>query len=109
MRTFAAAIFLGAFLLFLVQPLIGKYILPWFGGGPGVWSICLLFFQSVLLAGYSYAHLVSRWLPPRAQAVLHVLLLVAALGLLPIIPSAAWKPTDASDPTWRILGLLLAS
>src|SRR5687767_12025515 len=54
---FAAATFLGAFLLFLVQPLIARYILPWFGGGPGVWTTCMLFFQAVLLAGYGYAHL----------------------------------------------------
>src|ERR1041385_9025841 len=91
MRTFAPAIFLGAFLLFLVQPLIGKYILPWFGGGPGVWTICLLFFQVVLLGGYAYAHLTSRRLKPRAQAALHVALLIAGLGLLPITPSDSWK------------------
>src|SRR5687768_5140731 len=57
---FAAATFLGAFLLFLVQPLIARYILPWFGGGPGVWTTCMLFFQAVLLAGYGYAHLGMR-------------------------------------------------
>src|SRR5215831_18496994 len=98
MRTFAPAIFLGAFLLFLVQPLIGKYILPWFGGGPGVWTVCLLFFQVLLLGGYAYAHLLSKLLRPRAQAIVHLLLLAAALALLPIIPADTWKPREASDP-----------
>ncbi len=109
MRTFAPAIFLGAFLLFLVQPLIGKYILPWFGGGPGVWTVCLLFFQVLLVGGYAYAHLSSKLLRPRAQAVLHLLLLAAALVLLPIIPAESWKPRDATHPTVRILCLLLAT
>src|SRR5881227_3648090 len=70
MPVFALTIFIGAFLLFQVQPLIGKYILPWFGGGPGVWTTCMLFFQMLLLVGYAYAHFSSRWLRPRAQAVL---------------------------------------
>src|SRR3989442_11825220 len=87
MLVYALTIFTGAFLLFQVQPLIGKYILPWFGGGPGVWSTCMLFFQVVLLAGYAYAHFSSRWLRPRGQAILHLVLLALALALLPIIPS----------------------
>jgi hypothetical protein len=109
MRTFAPAIFLGAFLLFLLQPLLGKYILPWFGGGPGVWTVCLLFFQVLLVGGYAYAHLISRSLRPRAQVIVHLLLLIGALVLLPIIPAESWKPHDATDPTLRILGLLLAT
>jgi hypothetical protein len=68
---FALAIFTGAFLLFIGQPLVGKYILPWYGGGPGVWTTCLLFFQGVLLAGYAYAHLLTTWLSPRRQALVH--------------------------------------
>ena len=60
MIRFAATIFLSAFLLFQVQPMIGKFILPWFGGGPSVWTTCLLFFQVLLLAGYTYAHLIAR-------------------------------------------------
>lgn len=100
-------IFLSAFLLFLVQPLIGKYILPWFGGGAGVWTTCLLFFQVVLLVGYAYAHGMIRWLSPRFQAIVHIGLLLAALAFLPIIPSPAWKPQGgAENPTWRILMLL---
>ena len=67
----ALTIFCGAFLLFLVQPLMGKYLLPWFGGGPGVWTTCLLFFQTLLLGGYAYAHFLQR-LAPRRQAVVHL-------------------------------------
>jgi hypothetical protein len=106
MPAFALTIFAGAFLLFQVQPLIGKYILPWFGGSPGVWTTCMLFFQVLLLGGYAYAHALSRRLQPRQQAIIHLLLLGAALATLPITPSDTWKPQNASDPTWRILALL---
>src|SRR6266568_8494162 len=98
MQAYALTIFIGAFLLFQVQPLIGKYILPWFGGGPGVWTTCMLFFQLLLLGGYAYAHLISRWLKPRAQSIVHLVLLASALALLPIIPSDAWKPTGGENP-----------
>ena len=104
---FAATIFMGAFLLFQVQPLIGKFILPWFGGTPAVWTISMLFFQTVLLAGYAYAHLITRFCSSRGQAILHASLLLAALVFLPITPGPSWKPTGAEDPTWRILQLLL--
>ncbi len=106
---FALTIFTGAFLLFQVQPLIAKFILPWFGGGPGVWTTCMLFFQVLLLGGYAYAHVISRWLKPRAQAIVHLALLVAALALLPIVPSEAWKPTGSENPVPRILALLLVT
>jgi hypothetical protein len=109
MPVFALTIFTGAFLLFQVQPLIGKYILPWFGGSPGVWTTCMLFFQVLLLGGYAYAHATSRHLRPRTQAVLHVVLLLAALATLPITPADHWKPQGAGDPTWRILALLAVS
>lgn len=106
---FAGTIFSSAFLLFLVQPLIAKQILPWFGGSAAVWSICMVFFQVVLLAGYAYSDWVTRHLRMRAQAVLHVALLLASLALLPIVVSAQWKPTGAEDPAWRILGLLFGT
>ncbi len=109
MPVFALTIFTGAFLLFQVQPLIGKYILPWFGGGPGVWTTCMLFFQALLLGGYAYAHFTSRRLRPRTQAVVHLGLLLAALALLPITPSDAWKPQGGENPTLQILALLTAS
>jgi hypothetical protein len=104
---FAITIFVGAFLLFQVQPLIAKYILPWFGGSPAVWTTCMLFFQVFLLAGYAYAHGTLRRLGGRGQFRVHVGLLLLALGTLPIIPSEGWKPLGSGDPTWRILGLLV--
>jgi hypothetical protein len=103
---YAITIFLSAFLLFQVQPLISKYILPWFGGGPSVWTTCMLFFQMVLLAGYAYAHYVSTRLSQHKQVVMHLALLVAAVALLPIRPDASWKPSPTDDPTWRIAALL---
>src|ERR1017187_4748438 len=109
MAAYALTIFTGAFLLFQVQPLIGKYILPWFGGGPGVWTTCMLFFQVLLLGGYAYAHFTSRWLKPRTQAIAHLVLLAAALALLPITPNDSWKPHGGGDPTLQILTLLAVS
>jgi hypothetical protein len=109
MVPFALTIFTGAFLLFQVQPLIGKYILPWFGGGPGVWTTCLLFFQTVLLGGYAYAHFSSTRLAPRKQVILHLVLLAVSLVLLPITPSESWKAHVGGDPNIRILLLLMAT
>lgn len=109
MPAYAFAIFIGAFLLFQVQPLIGKFILPWFGGGTGVWTTCLLFFQVMLLAGYAYAHGLTRWLRPRGQALTHLALLAAALLFLPITPADSWKPKNGGDPTLQILELLTAT
>jgi hypothetical protein len=109
MILFGTTLFVSAFLLFLVQPLLGKYILPWFGGSPAVWTSCMLFFQIALLAGYTYAHLVASRLSRRRQAMLHLLLLSGTLLALPIVPSEHWKPTDGQAPVLRILGLLGAS
>lgn len=106
---YAVTIFISAFLIFQVQPLISKYILPWFGGTPGVWSVCMLFFQVMLFAGYAYAHLTIRHLSPGRQVGLHLLLLLMAVAILPITPDGLWKPTGNEDPTWRILCMLLAS
>ena len=72
-----------AFLLFQVQPMIGKFILPWFGGGPSVWTTCLLFFQVLLLGGYTYAHLLTR-LARRSQVILHIVLVTASILILPM-------------------------
>lgn len=105
---YAATIFLSALLLFMVQPVIARQILPWFGGAASVWAVCLVFFQSALLAGYAYADWTSRRLTPRAQARLHIAALAVSLLLLPIVPDVRWKPggeTDAS-PMLAILGLL---
>lgn len=103
MRPYALTIFLSAFLLFQVQPLIGKIILPWFGGSAAVWSAALLFFQVVLLFGYLYAHLLIRFLSGRAQMNLHVALLITSCALLPILPSPSWRMPVVGDPTLRIL------
>ncbi len=86
MLLFFAAVFLGAFLLFLVQPLMGRFVLPWQGGAPAVWTACLLFFQTALLAGYGYAHLLAKRLAPRRQTVVHLGLLALAMIWLPAAP-----------------------
>src|SRR5579862_279148 len=109
MTLYAITIFLSAFLLFQVQPLIAKIILPWFGGSAAVWAAALLFFQLVLLAGYAYSHAVIRWLRPQGQMIAHGALLLASCAVLPILPSPSWKPTAAGDPTLRILALLTAT
>ena len=106
---FALTIFFGAFLLFQIQPMIGKFILPWFGGGPGVWTTCMLFFQVLLLGGYAYAHLISRWCQPRRQVIIHLALLGLSLSMLPVIPSDSWKPQGSGDPRLQILSLLAAT
>jgi SAM-dependent methyltransferase len=105
---YAATIFLSSFLLFLVQPIIAKQILPWFGGSAAVWTTCLVFFQSVLLAGYAYADVTTR-LGARRQAMLHVALLAASLVCLPILASSGWKPQGDEQPILRILLLLGAT
>lgn len=104
---YATTVFLSAFLLFQVQPLIGKFILPWFGGSPAVWTTCMLVFQVLLFAGYAYAHLTTEYLKPRQQIALHVLLMVAAIGMLPIAPDSSWKPTNSDTPALRIMLLML--
>lgn len=106
---YATTIFLSAFLLFQVQPLIGKYILPWFGGSPAVWTTCMLVFQVLLFAGYAYAHLTTQYLSARHQGYLHVSLLVLALINLPITPDPSWKPTNSDWPALKIILLTLSS
>jgi hypothetical protein len=109
MLLYACTIFLSAFLLFQVQPLIAKMILPWFGGSAAVWTCCVLFFQLLLLLGYLYAHWSIRYLRPKAQTVVHLALLGLSVLMLPAIPSTGWKPTGGEDPTLRIFGLLGAT
>jgi hypothetical protein len=100
----ALTIFLGAFLLFLVQPIVAKQILPRFGGSASVWATCLVFFQAALLAGYAYAHRLVRG--ARRWETVHALVLLASLMLLPIAPGAA---PASLDPAWQVLALLAAS
>ncbi len=108
MRRFAAVTFLSALLLFLVQPLMGRTILPWFGGASSVWTTCLLFYQTLLFVGYAYAHL-GRRLRLRHQVLLHIGLVGLTLALLPITPSLAWRPAGPQDPTIHLLALLTVS
>ena len=109
MLLYAATIFVSAFLLFLVQPVVAKEILPWFGGSAAVWTTCLVFFQTTLLAGYAYSDFAVHRLGPRAQVRLHVALLLVSLVTLPIIPAVGWKPGGSENPSWLILGLLVAT
>jgi SAM-dependent methyltransferase len=108
MILYAVTIFLSAFLLFQVQPLIAKMILPWFGGTAAVWTICMLFFQLLLLAGYVYSHAYVQLRGP-ARRYVHIAMLALAAATLPLAASAAWKPSGGEDPTWRILALLATS
>ncbi len=109
MQLFALTISLSAFLLFAVQPIIAKAILPWFGGSSAVWSTCMLFFQMVLLLGYVYAHWLHQKLAARRQAVVHCVVLLASLASLPIFPNPAWKMASVGHPSVRILALLAAT
>ena len=104
----AIVILSSAFLLFQVQPVISKVILPWFGGSPAVWTTCMLFFQVLLLGGYAYAHWLSQSPSAARQAAIHVGVLFVAILLLPILPGDHWKPADSVHPTTRILWLLTA-
>jgi len=116
MLIFSISIFLSAFLLFQIQPMIGKVILPWFGGTPAVWSTVMLFFQVLLTGGYAYAY----WLIGRAkkQTAVHIALIVFAVIVLvslsfvwtsPITPDASWKPEDVGAPIFDIFKLLIVS
>jgi len=116
--TFSLTIFISAVLLFLVQPLIGRVVLPWFGGSASVWSAAMLFFQLLLLVGYGYSHLVIRRLRPRRQVLLHLGLLASSLLLMgfhlmrwrtPITPHADWAPMGGRPPIVQLLLTLTAS
>lgn len=109
MVLYACTIFLSAFLLFQVQPVIARIILPWFGGTAAVWTTCMIFFQCVLVLGYLYAHWITSRLSPRAQALVHGALIIATGIVLPITPNASWKLAGGENPMPRILGLLSVS
>ena len=106
MPRFALTIFLSAFLLFQVQPLMGRYVLPWFGGGPAVWSTCMLFFQVLLLGGYGYAHLLGTRVPARRQPWVHAAVVLTTLPWLPVGVAEAWKPEGSEAPALRIVAML---
>lgn len=103
---YASTVIVGACLLFLVQPLIAKMILPWFGGTSAVWSAALVFFQACVLGGYSYAHWLTSRVAPRRQSLVHEVLLVASCLMMPIVPSEALRPDGTGDPALQILLLL---
>jgi hypothetical protein len=105
----AASIFTSAFLLFSLEPLIAKQILPWFGGTAAVWSTCLVFYQLALLAGYFYARVLTRYFAARVQAAMHVALLGASLLLLPVGPGLRWAHASMQHPVLAILGMLAAT
>ena len=107
MLPFLSAVFLSAFLLFLIQPLMGRFVLPWFGGSPAVWTACLLFFQTALLLGYAYAHALSRWSSIRRQALLHGALLLGALFWLSPVPTRPEHDSSLSDSPLGQVVLLL--
>ncbi len=106
---FAATLLLSAALLFVVQPLFAKMVLPLLGGTPNVWNTCMVFYQAALLAGYVYAHLTIRWLGPRRQAALHLAVLCLPWLVLPFGLSASWTPPADSNPTAWLLALLAVS
>src|SRR6266581_1014962 len=119
MILYAIPIFVGAFLLFLVQPIIAKQILPWFGGSAAVWATCMVFFQMALLVGYGYADVTTRRLTPRRQAAVHVVLLVLSLLALPILASLLallsypvliepWVSTVTQSIVWSACYVLFA-
>ena len=100
-------VFLSAFLLFLVQPIIAKLILPRFGGSVAVWATCLVFFQAALLLGYAFAHQLVQRGHLRALRTVHIVLLLASLALLPIVPGAIGQGQAQWGPAWQILLLLV--
>jgi len=102
---FGSAIFVGSALVFLTEPMVGKMLLPLFGGTPAVWAVTLLFFQAFLLAGYAFAHVSMRLLAVRRQALVHLALLLVPLALLPIAVPRGMHPSSAHPAIW-LLGVL---
>ena len=106
---YAATLFVGATLLFVVQPMVGKMILPLLGGTPAVWNTCMVFFQAALLGGYAYAHATTAWLGVRRQTILHLALLAVPLAVLPLGVDASRLPGGEVNPVLGVLGLLSLS
>ena len=106
---YAAALFLSAALLFLVQPMIAKMILPFLGGSPAVWNTCLFFFQTFLLLGYLYAHFGSSWLGVKQHMVLHLIIVAAGLYFLPFAIPSRWLESSDAHPVHLVLWALFAS
>src|SRR5213594_1437276 len=103
---FAVTLFVSAALLFFIEPMIAKMILPRFGGTPAVWNTCMVFFQAALLAGYGYAHLMPKWLGLRRQVIVHCALLLLPFVVLPIAVSENYAPPADAPPALYVLALL---
>src|SRR3954449_12628368 len=110
LRVYAAAIFLSAALLFAVQPMFTKMVLPKLGGSPSVWSVAMVFFQAMLLGGYAYAHALTSYLPGKRSMIVHLAVMVAATLFLPLAIASWWSrpPADATAALW-LLGLFTVS
>lgn len=106
---FPITAFSSAFLIFFVQPLVGKSILPWFGGAPAVWILCLAFYQFTLFAGYAYAHWLAGWGRSNRVLAIHFALFAAALFVLPVLPDPSWKPVGGAPPSLHIMSMLAAN
>src|SRR5262249_43663 len=109
LATFTAAITISAPLVFMVQPMFAKMVLPRFGGAPSVWSVAIVFFQTALLAGYAYAHWLTRYAGGRASVAIHLAVTIAAAFALPLSIAAGWdRPPEAAQALW-LIGLFIAS
>ena len=110
LRVYAAAIFLSAALLFAVQPMFTKMVLPRLGGSPSVWSVAMVFFQGTLLAGYAYAHALTSYLPGKRSVIVHLVVMIAAVLFLPLSIASGWghPPSDARAAIW-LIGLFAVS
>jgi hypothetical protein len=103
---FSMTLFVNAALLFAVQPMFSKMVLPLFGGTPSVWNTCMLFFQTALLCGYLYAHVTTRWLDVRKQSVLQLVLFALTFLTLPVAVASGWQPSGSDTPVWWLAALL---
>src|SRR5262249_60072135 len=109
LATFVAAIILSASLLFMVQPMFTKLVLPRFGGAPSVWSVAIVFFQTALLAGYAYAHWLTRYAPGRPSVAIHLVVMGAAMFMLPLSIATGWERPPAGTEALWLVGLLAVS
>jgi hypothetical protein len=109
LASFTATLFLSAFLLFSVQPMVSRMVLPRLGGSPAVWNTCVCFFQATLLLGYGYAHLVAERLRPRSQLILHGIVLASGLAVLPLSMGADAPPVNSSPIGWLLMRLTLST
>lgn len=106
---YAVAVFSSAFLIFLIQPMVARRILPWYGGVPAVWTLCLAFYQTSLFVGYAYAHLLTRLVAPTIQIGIHAVAIALAIASLPVLPSTPPDLAGNADPSAPLLGILASN